>query len=80
MSITITDPNLLAQLAAAGGVVKLTDPSGGVIGTLHKEPFGKPPPGYVYPISDEELERRRSETTGRSLGEIIRDLKQKHGE
>lgn len=79
MSITITDPTLLAQLAAAGGVVQLTDPSGGVIGVLHKEPFGVPPPGYVFPISDEELARRRAETTGRSLAEILRDLEQKHG-
>lgn len=80
MSITITDPALLAQFAAAG-VVQLTDPSGGVIGTLHKEPFGAPPAGYVPPISDEEIARRRREyKSGRTLDEIFHDIKQKHGE
>ena len=79
MSITITDPTLLAQFAAAAGVVQLTDPSGGVIGTLHKEPFGAPPAGYVFPITDEELASRRTETTGRPLADIFRDLEQKHG-
>jgi hypothetical protein len=75
MSITITDPALLAQFAAAAGVVQLTDPSGGVIGTLHKEPFGAPPPGYVPPISDEEIARRRQQhRSGKPLSEIMKRL------
>jgi hypothetical protein len=34
MTVTVTDPNLLAQLAAAGNVVELTDPAGRSLGVL----------------------------------------------
>jgi hypothetical protein len=34
MTVTVTDPALLAQLAAAGTVVELTDPAGRSLGVL----------------------------------------------
>jgi hypothetical protein len=75
MSITITDPALLAQLLQSGGVTEILDPSGQVIGTFQTEPFGMPPPGYVPPISDEEIERRRQQyRMGKSLSEIMKRL------
>ncbi len=73
MSITITDPALLAQLAAACDPVEVRGPDGEYIGTF-QPPFGKPPPGLKIPFSDEELERRRQRRTGRPLKDILRDL------
>lgn len=73
MSITITDPALLAQLAAARDSIDVHGPDGEYIGTF-QPPFGKPPVGFKIPFSDEELERRRQCRTGRPLKDILRDL------
>jgi hypothetical protein len=73
MSITITDPQLLAQLAAARDPVDVHGPNGEYIGTF-RPPSGKPPPGFKIPFSEEELERRRLCRTGRPLKDILRDL------
>ena len=73
MSITITDPSLLAQLAAVSGSVELRGPNGEYMGTF-QPPRGVPRPGSDIRISDEELERRRQERTGRPLKDILRDL------
>jgi hypothetical protein len=77
MSITITDPALLAQLTQAGGVVELKDPSGRVIGTFLRESYGKLPPGVKSPISDAEFEEaRKSPDSGITLDEF---WKRMHG-
>ena len=73
MSITITDPVLLAQLAALQGSVEVHGPNGEFVGTF-QAPFGAPPPGFQIPFTDEELERRRQARTGRPLKDILRDL------
>ena len=73
MSITITDPALLAQLTQVSGVVELKDPTGRVIGTLLPEGYGKLPPGVKSPVSDEEFEEaRKSPDSGISLAEFWR--------
>lgn len=75
MSITITDPGLLAQLRQAADVVELKDPDGNVLGTFAVENPGKLPPGVKSPFTREEMdERRRKHRTGRSLKDILRDL------
>jgi hypothetical protein len=75
MSITITDPALLAQLRQAGEVVELKDPDGNVLGTFAVEGRGKLPPGVKSPFTREEMEeRRRLHRTGRPLKDILRDL------
>ena len=79
-TIVITDPELLAKIAAANGQIVFQGPTGDTVKTVETQPFGVPPPGYQLPITDEELERRRQEKTGRSLQEILKDLRQKHGE
>jgi hypothetical protein len=77
MSITITDPALLAQLTQAGGVVELKDPSGRVIGTFLRKGYGKLPPGVKSPISDAEFEEaRKSPDSGITLDEF---WKRMHG-
>jgi hypothetical protein len=73
MSITITDPALIAQLREAGSA-ELTDPEGNVIGTFAVEGLGKLPPGVKSPFTDEQRAEMRKERTGRPLADILRDL------
>lgn len=71
MSITITDPALLAQLAQVSTATELKAPDGRVIGTLLPEGYGKLPPGVKSPISDEEFEKaRQSPDSGVPLAEF----------
>jgi hypothetical protein len=75
MSITITDPALIAQLRQAGGSVELTDPEGNVLGTFAVDGLGKLPPGVKSPFTREEMEERRQKhRSGRPLKDILRDL------
>ncbi len=79
-TITITDPVLLKQLAETTGPILFRDPDGNVVHQSGGR-IGVPPPGVVPPISAEELDRRRRSTTGgRPLADILRDLREKHGE
>jgi hypothetical protein len=73
MSITVTDPTLLAQLMADDRV-ELKDPSGRVLGVFTPDGLGRLPPGVKSPFSDEEMERRQEPKTGRPLADILRDL------
>ena len=75
MSITITDPALLAQLAAVQGEVELKDPSGRTVAKALTEWDGQLPPGVRSPLSDEEFEQlRQTQRPGRKLADVIRDL------
>lgn len=75
MSITITDPALIAQLRQAGSTVELKDPEGNVLGTFAVEGLGKLPPGVKSPFTREEMEERRQKhRSGRPLKDILRDL------
>ncbi len=75
MSITITDPALLAQLRQAGATVELKDPEGNVLGLFAVPGLGKLPPGVKSPFTHEEMEeRRKTHRTGRPLKDILRDL------
>lgn len=78
MSITITDPALLAHFTRSEGPIQVRDPSGRLIGTFTAEPFGKPPPGYIPPISQEEAARRQQlHPDGKPLAEILVKLQGK---
>ena len=74
MSITITDPGLLALLRQAGGSVELKDPDGNVLGLFAIEGLGRLPPGVTSPFTDEQRAEMRKERTGRPLKDILRDL------
>lgn len=80
MSITITDPALLAQLRQASGMVDLKDPAGKVIGRFTAEATGKLPPGFKIPFTDEQLAEFSKQRTGRPIGEVLKELKEKYGE
>jgi hypothetical protein len=73
-AIVITDPQLLAQLASVSGTVELRDAAGTLVGQFQQRNPGALPPGVKSPISDEELERRRKNLTGKPLSEIIKRL------
>ena len=78
MTITITDPALLAQFTRSEGPIQVRDPSGRLIGTFTAELFGKPPPGYFPPISEEEAGRRQQlHPDGKPLSEILARLQSK---
>jgi len=75
MSITITDPALLAQFTSAPGVVEIRDPNGRVLGTFFVPGYGMLPPGVKSPISDEEFEEaRKSPDSGITLTELFKRL------
>jgi hypothetical protein len=80
MSITISDPALLAQLAAIQGEVELKDPSGRTVAKATREWDGKLPPGVKSPFSDAELAELRKQRSGRPLADILTDLRTKYGE
>jgi len=61
-AITITDPNLLAQLRQAGEVVELKDPDGNVLGRFSAEGLGELPLGVKSPFTREEYGRAAPRT------------------
>jgi hypothetical protein len=80
MSITISDPALLAQLAAIQGEVELKDPSGRTVAKATTEWTGKLPQGAKSPFSDEQMAEFRKQRTGRPLADILADLRARYGE
>ncbi len=76
MTKMIVEESLRTKLSKVEEEVEFCDESGNLLGIFY--PFGKgnfsPPPGFESPISDEELERRRKETGGRTLAEIWKRL------
>ncbi|MBA4191849.1 MAG: hypothetical protein C0467_28045 [Planctomycetaceae bacterium] len=79
-TIVITDPELLAKLAAADGQIIFRGPTGDTVKTAEVVANTKLPPGFKIPFSDEELARRSQIRTGRPIGEVLKDLKEKYGE
>jgi hypothetical protein len=73
-TITITDPELLAKLAAAEGQIIFRGPTGEAVKTVATVPYGVPPPGVKSPISDAEFEEARKQTGGKPLAEILKRL------
>ena len=75
MTVTIRDPGLAEQLRRTAGWADLVGPDGEALGVFGAGGQYLPPAGFVVPVSDAELDRRRAEADpGRSLSEILRDL------
>ena len=75
MTITITDPDLLAQVRAIEGNCELRDAEGRLVGYVKPPPLAPLPPGVESPFTEEELAARRGDRTGcRPLGDFLRDL------
>lgn len=73
------DAQLGEKLRAAADTVELIDEAGRVLGVYTPVRTHVPPSGFQFPITDEELDRRNAVRTGRSLDEIMADLKAKNG-
>lgn len=69
------DPSLAAQLGQFHAGVKLCDNSGQVVGYFTPAAQVKEQRPIQMPQSDEELERRLRETSGRPWKDIFADLK-----
>lgn len=74
MTITITDPELLARLRAVTGRVELRDPEGNLLIEADATNFCPVPPGVKSPFTGVELADLRKQRTGRPLAEILRDI------
>ena len=74
MSITITDPALVAQLLNSDGPIELKSAEGRLLGKFTAEGLYKLPPGVKSPFTEEEMVERRKDRTGRPLKDILRDL------
>ena len=69
--ITITDPDLLAKLAAAEGQIIFRGPGGEHVKTAATVPNRALPPGVKSPFTDEEIEEaRKSPNSGITLAEF----------
>jgi hypothetical protein len=80
MSITISDPALLAQISQASGIVDVQDPDGRIIGKIHIETTSELLKRYKCPLTEEELDRRSLDHRGRPIGDVIKELKATYGE
>ncbi len=74
MTITISDPALVAQLLNSNGTIELQSSEGYVLGRFTTEGMFKLPPGVKSPFTDEELLELRKQRTGRPLADVLRDL------
>ncbi len=78
MTHVTLDRALLARLQSLDRPVEFRDESGRTVGYFHPLPV----PGrgsresMRSPFSDEELQRRRQQRTGRTLADILKDLGQ----
>lgn len=74
MSITITDPVLLAEIARADGTVDVLDAGGTRIARIERVADGMLPPGVKSPFTAEQIQELRKQRDGRPLADILRDL------
>jgi hypothetical protein len=76
MNEVIVDAALRARLQNLDDVLKVRDEAGRLLGYFHPviEPAAPEERAIQSPFTPEELERRRSQRTGRSLVEILDEL------
>lgn len=71
IEITITDPDLIAKLAAADGRIVFRGPGGDQVMTVQTVGRMVPPPGVKSPVSDEDFEQaRKASSSGITLAEF----------
>jgi hypothetical protein len=72
MTRLVVDDSLPARLRGVASVVELCDETGQVVGYFC--PVWSNGPAPRSPFTDEEIQRRRQEKTGRPWAEALRDL------
>ena len=74
-TVVISDPELLAKLAATDGPILFRGPNGESVRWAEPVPPGKLPAGFKSPISDEEFEAARKEPdSGITLDEFWKQV------
>jgi hypothetical protein len=79
VTITITDPEMLAKLAAAEGPILFRGPDGACVRWAEAMPQGQLPAGVRPPISPEAFEKLREQPDGRPLAEVWKRIHERHG-
>ena len=77
-TITITDPDLLAQLAAASGHIVFRGPAGEYVKEATVDGGAKPP--RKGPLSAEQFEEARKQVGGSPLSEVWKRIHERYGE
>ena len=75
-SITL-DQTIISQLTTGLDVVEVKDESGRVVGFFQPVFGPETIEGYDCPVSQEEIDRRSREFTGRPLEDILFDLQKR---
>ncbi|HYH63725.1 MAG TPA: hypothetical protein VD866_03410 [Urbifossiella sp.] len=78
-TVVITDPDLLARLAATDGPIAFCGPDGAFVRFANPAPRGKLPAGVRPPITDEEFEKLRQQPDGRPLAEVWKRIHERYG-
>jgi hypothetical protein len=79
MTITISDPELIKALESAEDPNEFKSPERRTVRVVNPRNKYALPPGFVPPISEDEIEERRKNVDGRPLGDFFRELEAKHG-
>ena len=77
-TITITDPELLAKIAAADGQIVFRGPGGEYVKAATVTPGGLPP-GVKSPFTPEEIEEARKQPGGSPLAEVWKRIHERYG-
>jgi len=78
-TIVISDPEQLAKLTAAEGVIVFRGPNGEYIRIAEPVSRDKLPPSLRPPISDEEYEKLRQQPDGLPLAEVWKRIHERYG-
>ncbi len=78
-TIVITDPDLLARLAAADGRIVFRGPTGEAVKTVATVSRGVPPEGVKSPVSEAEFEEARKQPDGSPLSDVWKRIHERYG-
>lgn len=77
MTITVTDPAMIAALKQAGDHVEFHDAAGELLGRFSQELPYAPPPwvlAKIKTLTPEELAERRKDLSSQSIDEFLEEL------
>ncbi len=75
MTQLVLDAETARKLREAGQYTELRDPAGAILGYFRPAVSSDDYKKYEKPFTKEELDRARNEPGGRTLDEIMRDLR-----
>ena len=78
-TVVITDPELLARLAATDGPIVFRGPNGEYVRFADPAPPGAIPAGFKSPVTDAEFQEARKQPDGLPLADVWERIREKHG-